>query len=107
MKADIHPQYYDDAKVNCACGNTFTTGSTKQIIRVELCAKCHPFYTGQHKFVDTLGQVDRFQKKQEVAKVKQAEIKKIKDARAAKITQAKTDKPTLKDLLMQARKASS
>jgi large subunit ribosomal protein L31 len=106
-KTNIHPQYYDDAKVTCACGNTFTTGSTQPTIKVELCAKCHPFFTGQQKFVDTLGQVDRFQKKQEVAKVKQAERKKILETRAAKTQQTKADKPSLKDLLMQARKASS
>lgn len=107
MKANIHPQWYDDAKVTCACGNTFTTGSTQSIIKVELCSKCHPFFTGQQKFVDTLGQVDRFQKKQEVAKQKQQERKKILEARAAKKQETKSDKPSLKDLLMQARKSVS
>ncbi|MDO8515076.1 MAG: 50S ribosomal protein L31, partial [bacterium] len=46
MKANIHPQYYSDAKVTCACGNVFTVGSTKPTIHVDLCSKCHPFYTG-------------------------------------------------------------
>ncbi len=68
MKADIHPQYFDDAKVTCVCGNTFTTGTTVGEIRVEVCSKCHPFFTGEMKYVDTLGRVDRFQKKQAVAK---------------------------------------
>ena len=61
MKATGHPTYYPDAKVVCACGNTFTTGSTKPEIHVEICAKCHPFFTGEMRFVDTLGRVERFQ----------------------------------------------
>ena len=59
MKSDIHPKYYL-AKVNCVCGNTFNTGSTKPEIRVEICSACHPFYTGQQKIVDSEGRVDRF-----------------------------------------------
>lgn len=66
MKAIGHPVYYPDAKVVCACGNTFTTGSTKPEIHVEICAKCHPFFTGEMRFVDTLGRVERFQQKQAV-----------------------------------------
>ena len=107
MKADIHPQWYNDAKVTCACGNVFATGSTLAEIRVEICSNCHPFFTGQQKFVDTLGQVERFQKKTKDAEVKKVERKKILDARAAKIAEKKTDKPSLKDLLMQVRKQSS
>lgn len=67
MKANIHPTYYPDAQVVCACGNTFTVGSTKQSFRVDICHKCHPFFTGEMKFVDTLGRVERFQKRQEAA----------------------------------------
>jgi len=63
MKEKIHPKYYDDAKVICACGNTFTMGSTKKETRVELCSKCHPFYTGQRRMLDTTGRVDRFKKR--------------------------------------------
>src|SRR4030043_1668265 len=62
MKADSHRTYYNEAKVVCACGNTFTTGSTKPEIRVEICSKCHPFFTGSAKFVDTEGRVERFQR---------------------------------------------
>jgi len=62
MKANIHPEY-GEAVVRCACGETFTTGSTKKEIRVEICSKCHPFFTGKQKFVDTGGRVDRFKKK--------------------------------------------
>lgn len=83
MKATIHPQYFDNAQVVCACGNTFTTGSTKQIIHVELCNKCHPFYTGQQKFVDSVGRVEQFQKRQQAALEKQA-LKKAKVEQAIK-----------------------
>ncbi len=75
MKQGIHPVYYSDAAVVCACGNSFTTGSTKQKIRVEICAKCHPFYTGNQKFVDTVGNIEKFQTKQKVATAKQATVK--------------------------------
>lgn len=68
MKTDIHPQYFDDAKIVCICGNTFTTGATVPEIRVEVCNKCHPFFTGEMKYVDTLGRVEKFQKRQEHAK---------------------------------------
>jgi len=69
MKAKIHPQYYLNAQVVCSsCHNTFTTGSTKQSISVEVCYKCHPFYTGEHRFLDVKGRVDTFQKKQQAAK---------------------------------------
>lgn len=64
MKASIHPQWYPDAQVVCACGNMFTVGSTRQSIKVEICHKCHPFFTGEMKYVDTLGRVEKFQKKQ-------------------------------------------
>lgn len=64
MKKDIHPKYYPEAKVSCACGNTWTTGSTKEEIRTEVCSKCHPFFTGeQQRLIDIEGQVDRFYKK--------------------------------------------
>ncbi|MFA6338831.1 MAG: 50S ribosomal protein L31 [Candidatus Paceibacterota bacterium] len=63
MKAEIHPKYYEDAKVVCACGNTFTVGSTKQEIHVEICSNCHPFYTGDQKIIDTAGRVEKFKAK--------------------------------------------
>ncbi len=66
MKTKIHPQYYD-AVVTCACGNTYTVGSTKPKIDVEICYKCHPFFTGEMRFVDTMGRVEKFQKKQAAA----------------------------------------
>lgn len=63
MKKDIHPKYYANAKVHCACGNSFTVGSTKELIEVEICSACHPFYTGKEKIVDALGQVQKFRKR--------------------------------------------
>ncbi len=63
MKENIHPKYYKDAKVICSCGNTFTTGSTKPTLKVELCSKCHPFFTGEQRIVDTAGRVERFKKR--------------------------------------------
>lgn len=75
MKATIHPQYHENITVTCSCGNKFTTGSTKQNITVEVCYKCHPFYTGETRFLDVKGRVDEFQKKMEVAKQYQATVK--------------------------------
>jgi large subunit ribosomal protein L31 len=63
MKEKIHPKYYADAKVVCACGNTFVTGATKQLIKVEVCGKCHPFFTGEQRIVDTAGRVERFNRR--------------------------------------------
>lgn len=64
MKKNIQPTYYPEAVVTCACGNTWTTGSTRKAIRTEVCSKCHPFFTGQqHRIVDVEGQVDRFYRK--------------------------------------------
>ncbi|MBI2623334.1 MAG: 50S ribosomal protein L31 [Candidatus Liptonbacteria bacterium] len=67
MKQDIHPQYFDKAKVTCACGHSFTVGATKEDIRVEICAKCHPFFTGEEKLIDTAGRVDRDSDAQETS----------------------------------------
>jgi large subunit ribosomal protein L31 len=62
MKKDIHPELFE-CQVTCACGNTFTTRSTKKEIRVEICSKCHPFFTGKQKFIDSAGRVEKFKKK--------------------------------------------
>lgn len=63
MKKDIHPKYYPNAKVRCACGATFEIGSTKEYMEIEICSKCHPFYTGQEKIIDTMGRVEKFKKR--------------------------------------------
>ncbi len=65
MKSKIHPKYYTNARVICACGNTFTVGATVPEIKVDICSQCHPFYTGEQRIVDTAGQVDRFMKRLE------------------------------------------
>ena len=84
MKTAIHPKYYANAQVTCVCGNRFTTGSTQEIIRVELCNKCHPFYTGQQKFVDTSSLIKKFQQKQNAAsQYKSKKAKKIEEIRKA------------------------
>ncbi len=63
MKEKLHPAWFPDAQVVCACGNTWTTGATVQEIRTDICSACHPFYTGEQRIVDTEGQVDRFMKR--------------------------------------------
>ncbi|MBL8046285.1 MAG: 50S ribosomal protein L31 [Anaerolineales bacterium] len=65
MKEKIHPKYFESAKIVCSCGNTWTTGSTRGEIHTDVCYKCHPFFTGEQRIVDTEGQVDRFYKKLE------------------------------------------
>ena len=72
MKEKIHPKYVD-AEIRCACGNTIKTRSTKPVIIVGICNACHPFYTGQQKFVDTAGRVDKFQQRMVKTKAAQAE----------------------------------
>jgi large subunit ribosomal protein L31 len=62
MKEKIHPEYVE-ATVSCSCGNTFTVGSTKPVLKVELCSKCHPFFTGERRIVDTAGRVERFKRR--------------------------------------------
>ncbi len=96
MKADIHPKYFDNAQVICACGNKFTTGSTIEEIRVELCNKCHPFYTGEQRFVDSASRIQKFQNKQTIAK--QYLSKKVKKQEEQK--QKDTAPKTLREMLM-------
>ena len=74
MKEQIHPTWYPDANVVCACGNTWTTGATIPEIRTDICSACHPFYTGEQRIVDTEGQVDRFMKRLQMRDVKRQEV---------------------------------
>ena len=69
-KKEIHPKYYPAAKVQCSCGNSFTVGSTKEYIDIEICSKCHPFYTGKDKLLDKMGRVEKFKKRLAKAKEK-------------------------------------
>jgi large subunit ribosomal protein L31 len=75
MKQDLHPTYFTDAKVVCACGHTFTTGSTKQELHVEICSNCHPFYTGKQNLLDIAGTIDKFKKR--AGKASEIKSKKI------------------------------
>ena len=68
MKKDIHPTYHKDSKVTCSCGAAFTVGSTLPAISIEICSKCHPFFTGDEKIIDTAGRVERFKKRQAAVK---------------------------------------
>jgi large subunit ribosomal protein L31 len=63
MKKEIHPKYYKEAEVTCACGNKFKVGSTQEKIIVDVCSSCHPFFTGQEKIVDTMGRVEKFKQR--------------------------------------------
>ncbi|MEE8418958.1 MAG: 50S ribosomal protein L31 [Dehalococcoidales bacterium] len=63
MKEKIHPQYFDDAKVSCACGYSFNVGATRKEMKVETCSQCHPFYTGERRLMDTAGRVERFNRR--------------------------------------------
>ena len=82
MKADIHPKYFENVEIRCSCGNVVVSGSTRDKLKTELCSKCHPFYTGTQKLVDTAGRVDKFQEKRKRAAAINEELK--KQAQAAK-----------------------
>lgn len=82
MKPKIHPQFYTNAKVVCSCGNTFTTGSTLEVLHTEVCSQCHPFYTGKQKLLDTTGTVDKFKKRLATASQIKATVKPKKERKA-------------------------
>ena len=95
MKQGIHPEYVD-CTVKCSCGNTFQTRSTKPELKIDICNVCHPFYTGQQRFVDTGGRVQRFADKFGAAKETVAEREAAKKAaRAAAIAEAEAKRPSL------------
>lgn len=98
MKVQIHPTYFKNAQVICACGNRFQTGSTQEVIHVELCSKCHPFYTGEQKFVDTASRIQKFEKKREVAKEHQAKVV----AKKEEIKKKSEAPKTLREMLLNA-----
>ena len=99
MKKAIHPQWYPEAVVTCACGNSFVVGATKPELRVEICYKCHPFFTGEMKFVDTMGRVERFQQKQKAA-ASQATVLAAKKKKKQERESALRNPKSLKDMLM-------
>jgi large subunit ribosomal protein L31 len=98
MKA-IHPKWYEEAKVACACGNEFTIGAAVPEIKVEVCYNCHPFYTGQMKFVDTAGRVDSFRARQKGAKKKVlSKVEKRQIKRAKKIAEQESRPESLEEI---------
>jgi large subunit ribosomal protein L31 len=92
MKAKIHPKYYADARIICACGNTFTVGSTSPELKIDICSACHPFYTGEQRIVDTAGQVDRFMKRLERTADTVDQIKALQDAQKRAVQQQRIAK---------------
>jgi large subunit ribosomal protein L31 len=99
MKADIHPTYYPNATFTCACGAVFTIGSTKEKVNVEICSKCHPFYTGGQKFIDTQSSIKRFEDaRQKAATFQATQKKKVEEKK-------KSDEApkSLRDMLMGAK----
>jgi len=107
MKKNIHPKVYTEAVVTCVCGNQFTTISTQQSLAVEVCSNCHPLFTGQQKFVDTEGRIDKFNKKlkQMAGKV---EEHKAKQEQKVKKQQSSTNQkaPSLRELMNQVKEES-
>lgn len=99
MKAQIHPKWYPQARVRCACGHSFNVGATKPELKVEICYHCHPFFTGEMKYVDTLGRVERFQQKQQKAAVQSAKQAQKKQKKAEHEAQLRHPK-SLKEMLM-------
>ena len=82
MKEKIHPEYYPNAQVICGCGNIFTTGSTKKQLKVELCSKCHPFFTGERRMIDTAGRVERFEQRFKKTEARKAQVEKAQQEKA-------------------------
>lgn len=84
MKQDIHPKYYPEAKVTCACGHKFTVGSTQEKLEVEICSNCHPFYTGKENLIDTAGKVEKFKARRTKAAATPKIVKKARVKKQAK-----------------------
>jgi large subunit ribosomal protein L31 len=103
MKAQIHPKWYPDAKVSCACGNTFTVGATVPEIKVEVCSNCHPFYTGQMKYVDTAGRVEAFKARREGASKKVFSKKEKRQLKKLKRIREEMERPDTLEALRQAK----
>lgn len=101
MKADIHPDYHQDTVVTCACGNTFTTGSTLPSIKVEICSACHPFYTGEKRYIDTEGRVDKFMRLTQQAQSLSPKKRKRKMTQATDTSQEQPQ--SLKNMISQFR----
>lgn len=103
MKQNLHPTFFANSVVTCACGESFVTGSTQKTIKVEICSQCHPFYTGEKRFVDTEGKVDGFLRRQEIAQQAPKKVSKRKAKRKGLTSTAdkSSGTKTLKDLMSQ------
>jgi len=97
MKKDIHPKYYKNAKVHCACGNSFEVGSVKESLEIEICSQCHPFYTGQEKIVDVMGRVEKF-------RARAAKKEKFKTKTKTRIKTRKKKSISLKEIASESKK---
>ena len=93
MKKDIHPTYYKEAKIKCACGHVLVFGATKPNIEVEICSRCHPFYTGKQTLIDTAGRAERFK-----ARASKADTKKITKKKEKKTIRTQNKKPKIIEL---------
>ncbi len=99
MKAAIHPKWYKDAKITCACGNTFTAGAVNETIYVEVCSQCHPFYTGQMKYLDAAGRVEAFKSKLSQASTNVISKNDKRKLKREKKIQAELNRPESLDVL--------
>lgn len=99
MKKVGHPKWYPETQVSCACGNVFTVGSTLEGLRIDICAKCHPFYTGEMKYIDALGRVDRFKQKREKADKIKVKIAQVKEKELQRARDRALEPKTLKEML--------
>lgn len=97
MKASIHPEYHSDTIVSCSCGNKFTTGSVRKMISVDVCSKCHPFYSGEARLLDTKGRADDFARKQKFATTYKSTSKTRKQKKSS--GQDENKPKTLRELL--------
>jgi len=97
MKTNLHPTWYNDATVTCSCGNTFKTGSTKQTLEVDICSACHPFFTGEMKFIDIQGRVEKFQLKWQKSEQYRSQAK-AKKQKVQKTVEVKSLKDMLADV---------
>lgn len=102
MKEGIHPTYFPDTRIVCVCGNRDVVGSTKEEIHIEVCSNCHPLFTGEEKYIDTEGRVEKFVKKQKIQeeRKKELEAKAEKKAQSTKASRDKEERPkSLKEML--------
>lgn len=108
MKEGIHPDYFQGVTVSCSCGNSWVTGSTKAEIRTDVCSKCHPFYTGEQRIIDTAGQVERFMKRLEQKQnldtiTRQA--KTVRETEESAVRRARARGDNVEDALAEARQS--